>query len=288
MPLNRRPSRWICPILMTPKTAAQSRAKRHLPDFLLGISPILLAAQLMGWLTFFPSALHGHADFRQLSPPVTWFELGTPANSLNYRAQQTFQDTLVGNDEPALPFIRPAYQALFFFPFSLLPYRTAYLAFLALNLVLLAIAFWLLGQPWKICPKCGGRCLYWCFWCSTPLHLRSCRVRIRFCCWLFSRPLWFRSPGPESDGWHAGRTGIVQDANRGPDSAAVFAVEALAFLCRIRALRGPGFPAVRGVVGVTQTSAYARSLFPWVRAWRPGPVNSRCRCGSALWRICVV
>jgi hypothetical protein len=62
----------------------------------------------------------------------------------NYPAQQAFQDTLVGNDEPALPFIRPAYQALFFVPFSLLPYRTAYLAFLALNLVLLAIAFWLL------------------------------------------------------------------------------------------------------------------------------------------------
>ena len=129
---------------MTLKTTAQSRAKHHLPDFLLGISPILLAAQLMGWLTFFPSALHGHADFRQLYAAGYMVRTGHASELYNYRAQQTFQDTLVGNDEPALPFIRPAYQALLFVPFSLLPYRTAYLAFLALNLVLLAIAFRLL------------------------------------------------------------------------------------------------------------------------------------------------
>jgi hypothetical protein len=122
---------WICRILMTLKTTAQSRAKRHLPDFLLGISPILLAAQLMGWLTFFPSALHGHADFRQLYAAGYMVRTGHASELYNYRAQQTFQDTLVGNDEPALPFIRPAYQALLFVPFSLLPYRTAYLAFLA-------------------------------------------------------------------------------------------------------------------------------------------------------------
>src|SRR6185437_15949690 len=55
-----------------------------------------------------------------------------------------FQDVLVGSNDRALPFIRPAYQALLFVPFSLLPYRTSYLAFLAVNLVLLAIAFWIL------------------------------------------------------------------------------------------------------------------------------------------------
>ena len=116
---------------MTTKTIARSRAKRHLPDFLLGISPILLAAQLMGWLTFSPSALHGHADFRQLYAAGYMVRTGHASELYNYRAQQSFQDTLVGNDEPALPFIRPAFQALLFVPFSLLPYRTAYLAFLA-------------------------------------------------------------------------------------------------------------------------------------------------------------
>jgi hypothetical protein len=60
------------------------------------------------------------------------------------RPLSPFQDVLVGSNDRALPFIRPAYQAVLFVPFSLLPYRTAYLAFLAVNLVLLAIAFWIL------------------------------------------------------------------------------------------------------------------------------------------------
>jgi hypothetical protein len=69
---------------------------------------------------------------------------GHAAELYDIRAQQRFQDVLVGSNDRALPFIRPAYQALLFVPFSLLPYRTAYLAFLAVNLVLLAIAFWIL------------------------------------------------------------------------------------------------------------------------------------------------
>src|SRR4029077_12419790 len=97
---------------MTTKSTAESRGTRYLPDLLLGILPLLLAVQLLGWLSF-------------------------------------FQDALVGNDERALPFVRPAYQALLFLPFSLLPYRNAYLAFLAVNLVLLALAFWLIRPLMK-------------------------------------------------------------------------------------------------------------------------------------------
>jgi hypothetical protein len=129
---------------MTTKSTAESLAPHYLPDFLLGILPILLAVQLLGWLTFVPSALRGHADFRQLYAAGYMIRTGHASELYDYRAQQNFQDALVGNDERALPFIRPAYQALFFVPFSLLPYRTAYLAFLALNLVLLGMAFWLL------------------------------------------------------------------------------------------------------------------------------------------------
>jgi hypothetical protein len=129
---------------MTTKTTAESRGVRYLPDLLLGVSPILLAVQLLGWLTFFPSALHGHADFRQLYAAGYMVRSGHAGELYDYRAQQKFQDMLVGSDERALPFIRPAYQALFFAPFSLLSYRTAYLMYLGLNLVLLTITFWLL------------------------------------------------------------------------------------------------------------------------------------------------
>jgi hypothetical protein len=130
---------------MTPKSTSQSRSARILPDVLLGILPILVGIQLLGWITFFPAALlHGHADFRQLYAAGYMVRTGHAGELYDIRAQQQFQDALVGNDERALPFIRPAYQALIFVPFSLLPYRTAYLAFLAVNLVLLAMTFWIL------------------------------------------------------------------------------------------------------------------------------------------------
>ena len=35
-------------------------------DALLGVLPIIFCIQFLGWLTFFPNALRGHADFRQL------------------------------------------------------------------------------------------------------------------------------------------------------------------------------------------------------------------------------
>jgi hypothetical protein len=129
---------------MTPKTTVQSR-RRILPDLLLGLSPILIGIQLLGCITFFPAALlHGHADFRQLYAAGYMVRTGHAGELYDIRAQQQFQDVLVGNDERALPFIRPAYQALLFVPFSLLPYRTAYLAFLGVNLLVLAMAFWIL------------------------------------------------------------------------------------------------------------------------------------------------
>jgi hypothetical protein len=129
---------------MTPKTTVRSR-RRILPDLLLGLSPILIGIQLLGCITFFPAALlQGHADFRQLYAAGYMVRTGHAGELYDIRAQQQFQDVLVGNDERALPFIRPAYQALLFVPFSLLPYRTAYLAFLGVNLLLLATAFWIL------------------------------------------------------------------------------------------------------------------------------------------------
>jgi hypothetical protein len=130
---------------MTPRTISQSRGTRILADLLLGILPILVGIQLLGWITIFPVALlHGHADFRQLYAAGYMVRTGHAGELYDIRAQQQFQDVLVGNDERALPFIRPAYQALLFVPLSLLPYRTAYLAFLAVNLVLLAMTFWIL------------------------------------------------------------------------------------------------------------------------------------------------
>jgi hypothetical protein len=115
-------------------------------DALLGVLPIVFCVQFLGWLTFFPKALRGHADFRQLYVAGYMVRTGHRTQLYDYAEQTYFQNVLVSNDERAVPFIRPAYQALLFMPFSLLPYRAAYLGFLFLNLLLLAVAFLLL-QP---------------------------------------------------------------------------------------------------------------------------------------------
>ena len=125
---------------------SQFRRTHYVQDILLGILPIIFCIQFLAWLTFLPKALRGHADFRQLYVAGYMVRTGHRTQLYDYAAQTCFQNTLVSNDERALPFIRPAYQALMFVPFSLLPYRTAYLGFLLLNVLLLALAFLIL-QP---------------------------------------------------------------------------------------------------------------------------------------------
>jgi len=125
---------------------SQFRRTHYVQDILLGILPIIFCMQFLAWLTFLPKALRGHADFRQLYVAGYMVRTGHRTQLYDYAAQTYFQNTLVSNDERALPFIRPAYQALMFVPFSLLPYRTAYLGFLLLNVLLLALAFLML-QP---------------------------------------------------------------------------------------------------------------------------------------------
>jgi len=117
---------------------------KRLSDLLLGLLPFLFAAQLLSWLTFFPNALRGHSDFRQLYVAGYMVRTGEALRLYEYSRQSQLQDSLVSSDERALPFIRPAYQALVFAPFTWFSYRTAYLIFLVINVLLLALIYRLL------------------------------------------------------------------------------------------------------------------------------------------------
>jgi hypothetical protein len=128
----------------TPRGVTTSRTAKYLRDFLLGILPIMFGAQLFGWIAFFPQALHGNSDFRQLYTAAYMIRTGHGHELYDYQAQKKFQDSLVSREELALPFIRPAYPAVAMVPFSLFSYRMAYLVFLALNLGLVALCFSLL------------------------------------------------------------------------------------------------------------------------------------------------
>jgi hypothetical protein len=110
----------------------------------LGLSAFLIGIHLWTWVFTLPVFLHGRADFRQLYTAGYLVRSGRGHQLYDYDTQFHFQNELVSKAEIALPFIRPAYQALLFVPFSLLPYRTAYFAFLAVNLTLLWVSFRLL------------------------------------------------------------------------------------------------------------------------------------------------
>jgi Glycosyltransferase family 87 len=96
-----------------------------------------------------PVFLHGRADFRQLYTAGYLVRSGRAHQLYDYDTQFHFQNELVSKAEIALPFIRPAYQGLLFVPFSFLPYRAAYFAFLAVNLALLTVSFQLLRPKMK-------------------------------------------------------------------------------------------------------------------------------------------
>ncbi len=110
----------------------------------MALPAIMLGLQLSGWIGFFPVILSGHADFRNLYAAGYMVRVGHGHEIYNYAAQKTFQDALVSREEVAIPFIRPAYQALVYVPFSFLSFRQAYLAFLALNVAVLVLCFRLL------------------------------------------------------------------------------------------------------------------------------------------------
>lgn len=104
---------------------------------LMSLLPLFLVVDLFLWIAFLPNALRGHADFRQLYVAGYMVRNGYRHQLYNYDTQKLLQTTLVTKEDLALPFIRPAYQALLMVPLSVFSYRTAYLLFLAINVFLL-------------------------------------------------------------------------------------------------------------------------------------------------------
>jgi Glycosyltransferase family 87 len=73
--------------------------------------------------------------------------LHNPSHLFDLHAQAAVQDALIVRMNPPLPYYHPAFEALFFAPLALFTYRTAYMLFAVLNLLLLAVCYWLAPQP---------------------------------------------------------------------------------------------------------------------------------------------
>src|SRR5581483_9579773 len=114
----------------------------------LGIPPYLVAIHLWTWILIVPGALAtGGYDFRQVYAAAYMIRTGHGNELYDYNAQKEFQNALVSREDVALPFVSPAYEAWVLAPLSLLPFRSAYCAFLGLNLIALWLCFALL-RPW--------------------------------------------------------------------------------------------------------------------------------------------
>src|SRR5216683_7943005 len=94
----------------------------------LGIPAYLIGVHLWTWVFTLSIFLGGRADFRQLYAAGYMVRTGHASQLYDYDAQKYFQDALVSPAPIALPFVRPAYQALAFAPLSRLTYRQAYFA----------------------------------------------------------------------------------------------------------------------------------------------------------------
>ena len=117
-----------------------------------GIVGLILLVRLVA----FPG-LNEWMDFRQLYTGGYLIRTD-PANLYNLEVQKAIQDRLIRSGKGFLPYNHPPYEALLFAPLSHLPYTRAYLAFIALNLVLLLLCFFVarpafsrhgsIAQPW--------------------------------------------------------------------------------------------------------------------------------------------
>ncbi len=123
------------------KSTATTDIPHYVRSLALGIPAILLGIQLSGWIGFIPVITDGHFDFRQLYTAGYMVRSGHASELYVYDVQKAFQDALISREQIALPFNHLAYEALLYAPFSLLSWRKAYFAFLALQLALLAISF---------------------------------------------------------------------------------------------------------------------------------------------------
>jgi hypothetical protein len=104
--------------------------------FFLGFNPAITS-------DFLPSALRGWGDFRQLYTGGYMFRVGERQNFYDYNTQVRYEQKLVPIPTH-LPVNHLAYEHLLFVPLSLMPYRSAYGIFFAVNVGLAALTLWLL------------------------------------------------------------------------------------------------------------------------------------------------
>lgn len=114
-------------------------------EVIFGLLPLLLGGQLLLWVVLLPIGLRGNADFGMFYTAGSMVRGGHSHELYDYDVETRFQNALVSKT-PA-PYTHLPYEALLFDPISKLPYRSAYLMFVVLNLALVVFTGWLMRVP---------------------------------------------------------------------------------------------------------------------------------------------
>src|SRR5215469_13682488 len=98
----------------------------------IGIMALPLAGRYFDFRAFYA------AGFLLLHHPHQLFDLHT---------QGVVQDTLIARINPPLPYYHPAFEALLYAPLALFTYRTAYILYAVVNLLLLPLCYFVAPIP---------------------------------------------------------------------------------------------------------------------------------------------
>ncbi|HEY6445142.1 MAG TPA: glycosyltransferase 87 family protein [Acidobacteriaceae bacterium] len=119
----------------TPPSAASS--SRNFVPLFVGLAIMLGLFLFWTFKIGIPHGLIDRTDFRSTYAAGV-LERTHPSQLFSLDAQQQVQTTRISPGQFTLPFFHPAYEALLFVPFSLLPYPAAYAAFAIFNVALIA------------------------------------------------------------------------------------------------------------------------------------------------------
>jgi hypothetical protein len=110
----------------------------------MAVPAVLVGVEIPTWLHLGSQTFALQADLRVVYTPAYMVRTGQAKNIYDFPAIRRNQAELVANDNGALPFLHPAYEALVFMPLSFLPYRTAYFVWAGVNFAILGLIYFLL------------------------------------------------------------------------------------------------------------------------------------------------
>jgi Glycosyltransferase family 87/Glycosyl transferase family 2 len=120
-------------------------------QLILGLLPLVLGLQIIIWCAYLPTALRGGADFRNLYTAGVLVRSGRAHQLYDYVLQKQIEDQTVSKQPALLPYVHLPYEALLFAALTTLSYKSAYLCWLGINLVLAGFCYWQLRRRlWRL------------------------------------------------------------------------------------------------------------------------------------------